>query len=246
MLRVFNPKVLALGGVGAALLVASSSARAATFYFDDFDGGGGDLDNIAPDTRPGSETWDAGANFNANGTVTGSGSAFLPFVPQAGQIYTLSATFNTTNVNDNFLGIGFTRVLGNPSLRFFTPGAPNPDPLPVFWGMSRGTDATPLADQSFLGPGTAGGLNESTQSADTIAIVLDTTGASWTVQWFFNGNLDRTETVAPDNAINYVALTSSNSTGSVDNFSLTVVPEPASLGLAAIGFIGLLARRRGL
>ena len=239
--------------VGAASVSVAVPAAGAVLYFDDFSGAGGPLNGAVPDTRPdgSTATWAAGGTLADSGAVTvdaDGATAYLPFVPESGQEYTLSATLLTGATGNNFLGIGFTRVQGNPNFRFFAVPAGNVDPQAVLWGMSRGSNAPGTSfDQSFIGPGTGGGVNATTRSADTVAIVLDTTGANWTVEWYFGAALARTESVAPDAGIQFVALTANNSGGGTwDDFSLTVLPEPAALGVLtlAAGALGMRGRRR--
>src|SRR4051794_24377392 len=96
----------------AAGLLSGTPAPGAVIYSDDFSGvAGSNLDTSAPDVRPGTETWTAGTAFKQDGTVAvATHTAYLPFVPQPGQLYRLSLDVNTTNVNDNFIGLGFTQL----------------------------------------------------------------------------------------------------------------------------------------
>jgi hypothetical protein len=78
-------------------------------YFDNFNGGATSLRRHVPDTVIGSETWIASSTVHANGNLTGGqrDGAWLPFVPQAGYVYTLTADVNTTMGGSNWIAIGF-------------------------------------------------------------------------------------------------------------------------------------------
>jgi hypothetical protein len=209
-------------------LAAGNQAQAAveTIYSDNFDGSAGaDLNGLPPDTRPGTEVWVAGSDFDADGTVTWDSvvygdSAYLPFVPASGYVYTLSATIQAgSEVNDsNWIAIGFTQSNSNPKARFYNDASNSP----IYWMLSR-TTASNLYDQDFTGPGTGGGLDFTTTSADNLKMVLDTSATTWTASWYFNGSLHRTVNVADGQKsnFNYVAISTNKANGSIDNFLLT-------------------------
>jgi hypothetical protein len=202
-------------------------------YYDDFDGpAGADVNGTTPDITTDGAVWSAGPNFDADGTVTYDNSsmgdsAYLPFVPQDGFIYRLSAKIDTrvspfrNNAND-WIGIGFTQSNASPELRFFDDSGVNNNP--IYWAMSRTDQAVaPNYDQTFIGPKTAGGADTMTISADNIEIVLDTTAVSWVVSWYYNDVLRRT--VYVDNVLKpnfqYVAMTNARADGFIDDFTLT-------------------------
>jgi hypothetical protein len=82
----------------------------------------------------------------------------------------------------------------------------------------------------------------------TLSIVLDTTGAQWTAEWFVGGSSARTETFGSNpTGITHVGLgRESNTDTTFSDFSLTVIPEPSAAALFALGGLALLRRRRSL
>jgi PEP-CTERM motif-containing protein len=248
----FLVRCLVAGAVIAAGGIALPSQAVTTIYYDDFSGSSGtDLAGTAPDIRPGSETWALGSGdsaipaqrWKADGSVLGSSSGgggttgLLPFTPSAGNIYELSVLINptTTDGSGDWLALGFLSPSGFPD---------SP------WMFKRGDSGSPAYDTTtFLGPSTSGGLvtgvpSGSQPSPTDFRIVLDTTPALWTVEWFIDGSSVRTATYASNPSITNVGLFRFESAaGSVDNFRLTQVPEPGSLALLGLG-LGLLAAHR--
>ena len=94
-----------------AVLSHATSASAAIIYSDDFSGSSGaNLNGTAPDVRPGTQTWTAATAIKADGSVSGVGhaSAYLPFNPVAGNVYTMSVDVNVTGgTGGNWFALGF-------------------------------------------------------------------------------------------------------------------------------------------
>lgn len=257
------------------LLAAGSQALGEVIYYDNFDGvAGTPLNGTTPDISLGGGTWAAGGDFDAAGTVVyhnadgslGDG-AYLSFVPENGYIYTLSAFIDTRvsplrNNSNDWMALGFARTNTPVNSRFYDdPGGAN---LPggEYWMMSRtnmvsGTNY----DQDFAGYRTNGGTNSAAQSADNLSIVLDTSVAGWTVEWFFNGVSHRKVNVGvgppafvndpfgvdpqPYSDFQYIMISNNRCDGFIDNVTLTrVVPEPATLLLLGLGSLTLLRRRK--
>ncbi|MBN2181475.1 MAG: hypothetical protein JW715_06145 [Sedimentisphaerales bacterium] len=211
--------------------VAPASA-AEIIYYDNFDGPAGtELNGTTPDIS-GGETWAAGSNFSADGTITFDNSsmgdsAYLPFVPLDGYIYELSAKIDTrpspyrgsAGVND-WIALGFTSSNDTPGARFYDDaGTRNP----VYWGMTRTNECTINQDQTFVGPGTANGAATGTTSVDDIKIVLDTTEAVWVVSWYYDGDMVRTVDVADSLKPNfqYIAISNARADGIISELLLT-------------------------
>jgi hypothetical protein len=107
MKKSFHTAFLGLSVLGA-LWLAPQAGATTTIYADNFPGSSSNpLNGTTPATESGmlggtsGIAWNAatGGFFNADGSVNtsaGSGSADLPFTPQSGEIYTLSATVNDT------------------------------------------------------------------------------------------------------------------------------------------------------
>lgn len=241
---------------------------AATIFFDDFSGGTGNLNGTAPDTRPGTETWVSASEsgtplFLANGAFTGGststtgGTATVAFTPDQGKIYTLDATLSfTVGSSGAWLGLGFAEgqnATASPNNRFL-----GSDVIGRAWSFFRNNTNNPaaamdgtadLAIWTTLFPETSG----STQSID-LRVVLDTSAGAgnWTATWYARETGDPSfstvrataDLVTEDiNSVGF-AVSGSGMSGTVDNFSLTVVPEPAAILLGSLGILGLLRRRR--
>lgn len=241
-----------------AIFVASGLAlpsSAATIYYDDFSGSSGtDLAGTAPDIRPGSETWALGTGdtaipaerWKADGSVLGSSSGgggaggILPFTPSAGNIYELSVKLNptTTDGTGDWMAIGYLDASGSMPAT----GAP--------WAFKRGDSGTPFEVVSLLGPGVSGLVSEGVPAGSQplptdLRIVLDTTGALWSVEWFVDNVSVRTDTYSSNPTITHVGIFRFETVaGSADDFLLTQVPEPGSLPLVGAGLALIAVRRR--
>jgi hypothetical protein len=161
---------------------------------------------VGTTSTTGGGTW-AGSNIiDLNGNTTGvDGAVSLPFTPQSGFVYELTATIDVTAANGSWVGVGFLE--SNNAYGFF--GAP--------------TTPTALRTsgwQTFAGPGA-----NYTQTSNEVLIRLDTTGAQWTVAMFQGGiQMGSTFTYATNPTINHVGFVSEGTAvGSVSAFQLTAV-----------------------
>jgi len=215
-------------GLVVGLLVALCGVAAAEkIYVDDFSGSGsGLLNGTAPDTRPGSETWiartDAPAWYDdGTKTVNASSSAWLPFTPTAGNLYTLSLDVNPDiSGSDDWFALGFSA--SNVTTNDFHPGPNNA----VGWMLNRENDASGSVVQTFRGPSTGTGashdFNPDKVGPVNLQVVLDTQPAQWTVRWAVDGGVIRSDTFPSIPVINYVGFGAyASATGVVDNFSLS-------------------------
>jgi hypothetical protein len=123
--RNLNRVGLSITTVAIATVLLTTNAPADfTVYSDDFSGSGGVLDGTTPDiafnTDPFADlTWYAGEttffddgsidsdDSNPNNPERGGGAAYLPFEPEVGRTYTLSADVN--NLTLGWVGFGFVQ-----------------------------------------------------------------------------------------------------------------------------------------
>lgn len=234
------------GFVLMAIVLAGAAGASTVIYQENFDGPADTLLNgRAPSIAPAGVTWVAGDDFKADGSVVWDGvpfggSAYLPFSPQDGYIYELTAYVDMTqsDTGNDWIAMGFTELNTVPNSRFFND---NGERNPRYWMLSRVAGAT-LNDQTFVGPGTGGGQEAPTRSANDLKIVLNTTAATWTVSWYFDGSLARTVEVAEGDKglLNYVALSTNRTTGTISSFKLAGIPCVAWNPSPVDGATGLL------
>ncbi len=257
---------LSLAVVVLAAGLAGTASASTIIYQDSFSGSNSTpLNGAAPTVDKGqSATWTANTyavwsdsgytNYNLDQSGKTRDSAYLGFTPTSGQIYTLSATLTiTSGVSGGTLDIGFP---GN--IQAGTNTAGGTSTLNTGWDWpSNITNVSPspwvlLGDSGsgyyFTGPGENGGSPFSSSaaavgSANDISIVLNTAAAAWTYQAFDNGVAESPIVAFTTNpTITAVGLQNAGVIGTVGNFELasSPVPEPATLGLLAVGGLGLL------
>jgi regulation of enolase protein 1 (concanavalin A-like superfamily) len=211
------------------LFTVSPAAQAGILYYDNFDGPAGvDLAGTIPDVSFNSAPWQAGAWINADGTYGGGASgqmftAALPFTPIIGAAYELSAVVDNQG---DWVGIAFLNAAGNVDTRIN-------DNAPMLWALARPSGAT-TKDQAFIGPGTGGGLgNTTTTSAAELKVRVEMNSATdWLVTWYFDGSQQFQRTVNPQASnlvINLVGFGSnglfSACTGTISSFKLVEIPQ---------------------
>jgi hypothetical protein len=238
-------KLLSALTLGAALAY-TPVASAAVIYQDNFNRTG-DLSGSTPTITTGGNTWSS-ANWSTDGSAAKPDAAgymaILPFNPVQGNIYTLSASMNPTVPADSpsWFALGFTNR--NATDNWFA-GAQNS--ASIFARVSN--NAYP--DFYAQGPGT-GGIGNLGNYTDGVAhvysITLDTTAGN-SANWTASYSVDGTQVIAPtalgyNPTINYVGFGADASAGTIDNFSLTVVPEPSTYALVVGGIATLLLSRR--
>lgn len=245
------------------VMTLSLHAMAATLiYQDDFSGSGTtNLSGLAPDTATGllggsaGATWLASSIFKADGTssitTASAGSAYLPFSPVSGYVYTISIDIGVpTFTADHWAGISLVNGTPNTGVAFHsltetyaTIGRRNP----------AYTSNDLLRWQGPKNGGTNLHISESAAGAWRLSIILDTQNASdWKFQWLMqaDGGVEHLSGVYDlgTESINHIMISHSNiSSFTYDNFSVTAVPEVGSSALTAAGaclFSFRRARRR--
>ncbi len=264
-LAVLGLAPMAVGAMALAGLMAGT-ASASTIYSDNFSGSAtaNSLNGTAPTVDNGpSSTWTVGSTsgytgFAANGSSDASPNgliAYLQFTPVSGEIYTLSAGLDLVNpltTTNSWMALGFMEGL-NGNSRFDQPSSYG-SPWALIYQPSPQSNGTTNVGTIWAGPGTVGGVNFTTTPGNDgtgvqdMSIVLNTMSSAWTYQVYDNGYALSTVNSGtfPDGnpTILGVGLDNTGVVGSFSNFSLTAVPEPASLGLFAVGGLGLLLLKR--
>jgi hypothetical protein len=253
----------AAGLIIAALAMSSAQAAPIIIYQDDFSGAyEGLLNGTAPDTRPGSQTWDArttgdgGTFYRADGTVFGwnsvwNSTAKLAFTPQQGNLYALDARIlgvsQVAGTSGGSIEIGF--AIGDTYERSFTQYNSH-NVLMQLGGTNNqvafynGSGMTTSAWTS--GPAATGDFD--------LRIILDTNDVStWTASWWAKRPTDGSYTevysassVPAGVTLNYVGIAGNTARvgGNFESFQLSIIPEPASLGMLGAAAIAMLLRRR--
>jgi len=245
--------VSVLVSLAAAVFSATPAVADMILYSDGFSRTGA-LNGTAPETDAGQYGASAGATWISSGTSpsvawttdgskavgdiysaggTARTAANLPFSPQTGHVYTLSATVQCTAATNasNWMEVALSTnadlaALSSDQYAF------------ALFVYSSGNN------QSFLGSGTGGEVDiGSDKGSIQWALVLDTNPTHWTVTWKVNGVTERGPVAWSSNpTLNYISFyNSGGTTCTVDNFLVSVdVPEPSTLALLAAGLVGLL------
>lgn len=231
---------------------------------------GGDNPTISTGLYGGSGTasWSAttDGNWGSDGTkVAGTVNAFLPVsIPSntTGVTYTITVDVTVSASSGyDWIAAGFASTTSGV---FWGLGAP--------WMLMRGqtwpgggTGLMTVANTVQAFPRdvenganmlpTLGDPGQPGPYAGTFRIILDTSNTYWTVtfgfketggvfQDFYTHNYSESD---PNPNITHVGIGAvSNGAGSVDNFSLTAIPEPSSLALISVLGVGLVTRRKRL
>jgi hypothetical protein len=177
------------------------TANAQIIYSNSFPGASGALNGTAPTVANSlaggvnSALWTCTYTNGVDGTVlangtlaTNSGNALLPFAPQPGAVYTMTASLTVPASMSDWVAMGFTQFntqTNNPGYARFTDTPPNG----YAWMSAR----TGIADQLFGGPRTSDAATPTSIALPgagtyTLQIILNTVGAHWTVSAFVNGS----------------------------------------------------------
>ena len=266
-----------MGIAGMAQATVINNANTTTIYQDLFNRGSSgsyvNLNGATPttDNYAGTPTWNAYDNTTSafqdvytDGTQldmphpnASQVNGFLPFAPQAGHIYDLSAAMAYTNstATGNWMALGFSQYNYNdrPGGSGTTDNTGFTTFNPYAWLLQRAEADTGGGVQAFMGVSTQNGFGNIGSSPaagvfETYDVVLNTSGSLWTVAIYQNGTqLGATKTYTTNPNINFVGLGAiSGVSAEVQNFTLTdtPVPAPATLALFAVGGLAILATRR--
>jgi hypothetical protein len=227
----------------AAVASATPPSRPVTIYADNFSGNSAAaLNGTRPTTDLTDAKWIAGPDWKADGAINKKRgeNSFLPFTPRAGGVYTLSiiANPNDSTHSSRWMALGFVQngqsVQTRQGFYGYTAATGNINAGPWMLQQPNTTATTTNADgggQYFTGPGLIGmnwnGTNGALSPA-TIRVVLNTTAAHWTAQWYVNGKSLRARPFVyqTNPIITAVGFGVNGALGKVEKFKLTG-PAPA-------------------
>ena len=257
---------LFIAGMVAAF--CCSLADAQIVYSNAFDGGAVDINNQAPTyINPNASLfggssgalWDVVTNnpgggvyyANQNGTLgSGSESVLLPFNPQQGYIYTMSAslTFTVQPPSGGWGALGFGGNFppsnGSTSDPRFNQSLVNGQPWALLNYAAQGGGAVLFNTRGHSAGGLAN-LMTSLNTAYTIDFVLDTTGANWSTALYIDNTLVTNYTYSGSVAINSIGYGQTATTAGAYQWnylalSAEAVPEPSTAGLIGAGVVMML------
>jgi len=251
-------KPLMIAALASALFAGNASAASLiTIYNHSFGGSSGSgLNDIVPDTASGSfgstdAKWAADDNFyKADGQLltggNGGRSAYLPFVPEAGYVFTLEVSMSVVATGTNWLSLGFSKDQDTQIHPAWNPGH-----LGWAWMLARGNND----GAAFVGPGPTNGatlegsasLGIDTADTHTYRIVMDMTNGTniADLSYFVNDTLWASATERDLSGLQYIQLGKvENASGILDSLSLTAIPEPSALALLGLAGLLMALRRR--
>ena len=221
---------LAVAILGIGFLAPSASAI--TIYSDTLTGSGSALNGTTVDSSvtyaggTNGVTWTAAGSYNQTttgtiGTDASKQGAYLPFTPQAGYVYTLTATLEYLGAGGtDWAALGF-QTQADLSNSQFHAAAGNA----YAWVLLR--KAGGGQPQFFRGPDTTSGgafATGSQSGLQTVSITLDTRAASWTSSATIGGYTSTTYTYSPNPTdIRYVGFGGVGTISKTTNFSLSAV-----------------------
>lgn len=193
-----------------ALLAIQPMVQSAVIYSQTFndEAGWGYLVGTAPTVGTG--TW-AGPSIDArlNGMMLSAwGMAALPFTPEAGKVYTLTASFTALPSDVGTARFGFTKGDANQDEFILNNAAAILD-----YGNNSQAQSWPAPWVD--GPGAVG----------VMKIVLDTTASKWTASYFSNASETtpfNTHTYTTNPTINYVGFGNDSNAGTITAFKLVL------------------------
>ncbi len=256
---------LRAAGLALAVITLAPASMAAIIYQDSFSrydilNNNGDLNGSTPDVTTNSATWTGGGTTSTTdgGQLSPGAGGWLPFLPTAGNIYTLSYTLNpNANGTDDNLDIGFTN---DPDPNLDSDTARDLARVAIFYQAIR-TRTLPDGDNPEIPANSALSVIYNGQYVNDIVdpapnsptdyqIVLNTSNPTWTAEFLWGGESRASVNLAPTNITRITFDQWANGAGTdvVTNFSLTssatAVPEPGTFLPAAAMVMGALLRRR--
>ncbi len=255
---------IAAAAIAGVVGLADTASASTTIYNQTFSStASGVLTGTVPTHDTGNAKWElsgaSGSDWLASGAAPASSGSYpnaaeyLPLTVQANNIYTLTVTGLSPDVGTtgNWLAVGFL----NSTSKDLVFGGSTQGPfmllrdngyIQAFGGpsISAGASFNNENNGSGVGPYTHGG---------TATVTLNTTGpeSEWTATFAYNGSTlgsisygGATSLPSTDLGVGFASYDSMQ--GSVGSITLTqtAVPEPAALGVLAVGGLGLLILKR--
>ncbi len=225
-----NPLLLAV-----LFTLPASAATTITLYSDDFSGTSANNLN-ATMTDVGAGVWTANTDIKADGstaTATSNRSAFLPFTPVSGKIYTatVGVNFSAVGSNTGSLQFGFSN---NFTTTTSITGQSGSNVSAHAFIRQNGSGQVRISYNNPFGSDFATGTyNKTLPDIDVITLVLDTTAAAWTYQVSINGSTVKPLYTYMNNPtitqIGFGANAATGASGRFSNFSLTETTGPGAI-----------------
>lgn len=231
-----------------SILLPAAAGASTVIYQHNFGGSPEDsLDGIALNTSTttlggtAGATWTSHEYFRADGshttvtnTTTNQHSAYVPFAPVSGYLYTISLTINTGgDLSNRWLALSLT--------------SGSPDTESSSFATGAGTDYAAIARRNPSGGNQVlrrtgangdGNFDIAGSPAGDVAILLDTTNPDqWTFRWVVDGVTSDSYDFGATENIDYIRISSDGGpfTGSIGNFAVAAVPEPGLTALSSLG-----------
>jgi hypothetical protein len=238
----FSKILTAEGTISDFELTVMPAPSQYVIYYDPLNGANATLTGTSPDDRPGgvgTNEWSANddGDFQADGDVTGTGNdgAFLPFTPEPGNRYKLSAEVDTTGGGVYYISLGFAGL--NANTIFTSATVDGYGTMVVRQNRGDGSGGVAFAGKYYAGVGAAGDtIFTTTTGSQPLEIVLNAlspNAANWTVEFLNNGASVGGPLTASSGTygdIAYVGFTRAESAvGMVSNFELAIISRGGTL-----------------
>lgn len=237
--------VLDLLCVGAMAIFCSSIGHAQIIYSNVFNGSSATLNGTAPTVANSlagglnPSLWTCTFTNGVDGTVlangtldNNSGCALLPFTPQQGCIYYMTASLTVPASMGNWVAMGFAQFNTQTNDGGYSRFADNPPNGSAWMYAQTGVSEVLCGGPKGTDQTTSTPLIMSSAGTYALEIILNTVGAHWTVSAFINGTQIGTNIVYGTNPnIGYAGI-GQNSPGNTagiqwHNWALSVMQVPA-------------------
>jgi hypothetical protein len=238
----FSKILTAEGTISDFELTVMPAPSQYVIYYDPLNGANATLTGTSPDDRPGgvgTNEWNANTDgdFHANGQVAGTSEdgVFLPFTPEAGTVYKLSADVDTTSGGAYYISLGFAEL--NANNNFTVTSVNGYGTMIVRQNRGDGSGGAAFAGKWYQGVRNLGDtIYETTAGSQHLEIVLNARAsnpANWTMEFFNNGSSVGGPATASSGSygdIDYVGFTrTTGAGGTVKNFELAIVPPAGTI-----------------